>query len=469
MHLLILLAVLAALVSAEGQVQTAVPAGFQRLLLTLTGLAIVSSAAWVVSAATSYSLYRNVGARRLVLERFEKLQFAHTLLWLGVSAVILFGLEWAAVVRGNWKLDGTFLIDELLIVAPVLLGQIFSWAVFYDVDCAVRNTTPHSHVPSESTLSRGGFVALHARHYFGLVLIPLLAVFAARDLSEIAAPQSFADGPPWGAFLLVLAAVGFTYPLLLRFTWDTQPLSHGSLRQSLEDTQTEQRVKTREILVWRTNGRIVNAAVTGALPLLRYVFLSDGLLRRLSDGQIVAIFKHELGHVRCRHPQLRLLALAAPLAVWQATTILAPDLVDQMNESVHALSGGNWLLSLLIPLSALGLYGVTFFCWYARVMEFQADLNACGIYGGRTVPSDDQQEQARVLVSALYRLTQINGESGAGLLHPSLGARITFIRHAMRSQQTAYRFEARMRLIAALLIVTVAIGFLVPLINLLSL
>ncbi|NIN07071.1 MAG: hypothetical protein GTO76_00010, partial [Planctomycetales bacterium] len=66
----------------------------------------------------------------------------HTLLWLTVCGIIFFGLKWPAVVCGNWGMQGAFLIDEILIVTPVLLSQIVTWAAFYDVDHAVRRTLP---------------------------------------------------------------------------------------------------------------------------------------------------------------------------------------------------------------------------------------------------------------------------------------------------------------------------------------
>ena len=464
MHFFILLGIMAALVSAEGFVQAPVPAAPQRLLLTLAGIVVVGSAACVVAGVTSFSLYRQWGSRRMVLKRFEHLQLMHTLLWLGVCAIILFGLDWAAVVRGNWRLQGAFLIDEVLIVAPVLLGQIVSWAAFYDVDRAVRRTSPVKSQRSEDALSRAGFVALHARHYFGLLLVPLLAVFAVRDLSDWTAPQAFADGTPWAMFLLVLLGVGLSFPWLLRYIWDTSPLPKGFLRDRLEAAGRSLQVSTRQILLWRTDGRIANAAVTGVIPALRYVFLSDGLLARLSDDQIVAIYKHELGHVRYRHPQLRLLALAAPLAIWQMTVWLLPNLAANLTAAVAAFSGGQWLWAIVLPIAALGLYGLTFYSWYARMMELQADLCACGVTAdGHVQPTASQQQEARQFVSTLYSLTRINGQNGGGLLHPTLQRRIRFIRKAIRDPRSVTFFNARMRLIAILLVATVAAGILLPL------
>ena len=46
---------------------------------------------------------------------------------------------------------------------------------------------------------------------------------------------------------------------------------------------------------------MVNAAVIGFLPGLRYVLVSDLLLESMSPIQVEAVFAHEIGHVRHRH------------------------------------------------------------------------------------------------------------------------------------------------------------------------
>ena len=62
-------------------------------------------------------------------------------------------------------------------------------------------------------------------------------------------------------------------------------------------------VSSGDLLVWRSDGMMINAAVMGLLAPVRYVLLSDGLLATMNVSQIEAVFGHEAGHVRHRHIQ----------------------------------------------------------------------------------------------------------------------------------------------------------------------
>ena len=42
-------------------------------------------------------------------------------------------LRWQDVVRGNWRLDRWPLVDELVILFPVLLPMVISWGIFYQL------------------------------------------------------------------------------------------------------------------------------------------------------------------------------------------------------------------------------------------------------------------------------------------------------------------------------------------------
>ena len=46
---------------------------------------------------------------------------------------------------------------------------------------------------------------------------------------------------------------------------------------------------------------MVNACVTGILPVSGYVLLSDALIEALTPHEIAAVFGHEIGHIAHRH------------------------------------------------------------------------------------------------------------------------------------------------------------------------
>src|SRR5690606_31987071 len=92
------------------------------------------------------------------------------------------------------------------------------------------------------------------------------------------------------------------------------------------------RVRFREVLLWRTFGGMVNAAVMGMLAPLRYILLSDALLEHLPAEQVEAVMAHEVAHIRKRHlvwllvlsgSAMVLLQLVCGLTVSHAALVLA--------------------------------------------------------------------------------------------------------------------------------------------------
>src|SRR5690606_775026 len=81
----------------------------------------------------------------------------------------------------------------------------------------------------------------------------------------------------------------------------------GELRERLEDLCRRIGLTYRRILIWESDGMVVNAAVMGLLRPVRYMLLSDGLLEMMDDRKIEAVFGHEAGHVKNRHIQYYLL------------------------------------------------------------------------------------------------------------------------------------------------------------------
>ncbi|QKK09010.1 MAG: hypothetical protein HND58_13120 [Planctomycetota bacterium] len=92
-----------------------------------------------------------------------------------------------------------------------------------------------------------------------------------------------------GLQLLGVVALLAFLPLALRLLWDTVPLGPGGLRDGLVAMCGRYRVRVRNILVWRTHGAMINGAVVGLLPRLRYIVLTDALLETLSGAQVEAV------------------------------------------------------------------------------------------------------------------------------------------------------------------------------------
>ena len=120
------------------------------------------------------------------------------------------------------------------------------------------------------------------------------------------------------SYLVPLGALTIAFPHLLSRIWKTSTLPDSPLRARLTSLTSRMGVRCRDFKIWQTDRQVLNAAVAGLLPSVRYVFVTDALLLYLRDDEMEAVIAHELGHVRRRHLLLRLLLLGLPL--WIAPT-----------------------------------------------------------------------------------------------------------------------------------------------------
>jgi hypothetical protein len=204
---------------------------------------------------------------------------------------------------------------------------------------------------------------------------------------------------------------------------------------------------------------VVNAAVAGLMRRRRYVFLTDGLLARLSDEQVEAVFAHEMGHVRYRHLPLRLVAVVAPICLWMvAASVFSPQLETL---STMLASGGPAATSLvgLLMIAAIAAYAAFVFGPYARLLEKQADLFACRVMSTADGPPglapDSVSPQSVVCYGRM--LEQLAWAAGVetsrgGWLHPSIDHRVeSLVDCAVRPGYTG-RFEVLLWFSTALLV-----------------
>ena len=310
MQIVLVLAVVAALVISESSPAEPVSGVTARLVAAGVGMAMVTLFAAVSSGLISRRIRGDFRRAPLLLPTYRRLRRVHVVLWLAVAGGTAYWLDWAQLVRFNWQLDRAFLVDDLLILLPVLLPLVLSWAAFYEVDRALLAGGAGE---TSEFASRRQYLALHARHYLGLLLLPVLTLLAMHDAAELTMPGLLRSDYALLAFVPPMVLLFGLFPVLLRYVWQTRPLEPGPLRNRLEAAAARHGFRMREILVWQTNSMVVNAAVAGFLPRLRYVFLTDGLLEWLTDEEIEAVFGHELGHVRHHHLLLRVAAMFGPI------------------------------------------------------------------------------------------------------------------------------------------------------------
>ena len=270
------------------------------------------------------------------------------------------------------------------------------------------------------------------------MVLPALIVIGWQEMLALVWPRMAAGG--WWLYLPVFFGMLILLPVALRRVWRTSPLPAGPLRDRLVAVCRAQHTGVREILVWHTDGRVANAAVAGILRGLRYVFLTDGLLARLSPAEVEAVLRHELGHITGRHMLWRMLVLALPLVLWMAAQQACPGVLDAASMQLASAGIAEPLqFSLLVPL-ALAVYAIGVVGTYSRWLEHDADLATCVWPGGQI-----DRAAAESFARALVKIVGKGRESIWSLwLHPSALARITVLARAIADPAWAGHYRRRL-------------------------
>ena len=450
MHLLIAFALLATLAISEHTPREAVGHSWRALAIVVaTGILIVLLARWM-TRATVRRLLLQPERRAEWFRRYGRWRTVHAAVWLLVTVGASYLASWPQVVRFDWQLANSILVDDLLILGPVLLPLVLSWAVFHDVEMLAGK--------QDAEASRVGHrwrsVWLFARHQIGLLLVPVLVLLGIQDTLQRYWPELAHGEAGWLFMAAPLAAMCLGFPLLLRRIWPTHPLPAGPLRDRLEAAAARWNFRTRDILVWHTDGRMANAAVTGVLPQMRYVFLTDGLLRHLEADEIEAVFGHEVGHVRHHHFLLRGMAVLAPIVGWLTCTSLVPGLAETVRSMGNQLGLQRPEFAALAGLAAVGVSVTALFGVYSRRLEHQADLFGC-----RGTEPDTPLTEAGIsrFIATLEKLAVLNGVSrrAGGWQHASIARRVEFLHQVARKEGQEGRFQRRTWWLGATLIAVV--------------
>ena len=312
MQLLLIIAVVAVLAVADSAPQQPLADGLFYSALAFACMTAAPLFAVAISRLTVAGLDADRTERKRRLRRFGHLRAMHAIVWSVSTLAVVYFFGWTQLVRCNWQLAGTFLADELLILLPVVAPMMLSWAAFYEVDLAVAASMPSG---ERTPSTRMSYVMLHARQYLGLLLVPVLLLLALQDAVLSFAPR--VDGQDYEVvvYLAALLVLLVFFPVLVRRVWHTTPLPMSSLRDRLVAVYRGHRAPVREILVWQTGDRILNAAVAGffgrcltnIFGSLRPLPFQLGGFRRRLTGRLflhwVPIFKSAGGVLDCVQAQ----------------------------------------------------------------------------------------------------------------------------------------------------------------------
>jgi len=373
--------------------------------------------------------------------------------WAAVAAyafgVIVLG--WLDVVRS--VTGDLVLVDELLAMSPAFAVFIAGWWCVYPIERMIREATMYRSLHAEADESvlyqvptRLEFILLNVRHQLLLTMTPLLMLSGWAELvnlldrhttkwaaSVTAASDSVgavAGGwEQWLAARLVqddvrlvcagvlqflgIVSVLIFAPALMRVVWDTVRLGEGEVRRRLLELCRSQRIRVRDILVWRTHGTLMNGAVMGLIPRVRYVMLTDVMLDMMPTRELEAVMAHELAHVKHRHiiwlgltlmVSVTVAASAAGFVMFWALGI-GMDRIEQEGVIELAVTGAGLVM------------GFTVFGFVSRRFEWQADAfaakclseqDAAGGVGGEGNAGRVTAEGVSAMISALELVARLN-------------------------------------------------------------
>jgi len=386
-------------------------------------------------------------------------------------AVGVYCLGWGNPILGpiaRWPVATPAMLLGLM---PGLLAWTGLWWGQFPVDRAMREQNLlyqlEADLPVVAPPDFRGYFTHKLRGQLLFVLVPWTAIKVLLDLSGLvmqgishtaigghwlshAPVKEFSDSAVSFACVLVVLMIS---PELLRHVLDTQKIPESPLRESLSDICRRSGVSCREILIWHTQNNLGNAAVMGLVPWVRYVMLSDLLLKSMTTEQIQAVFAHELGHVKHRH--------LVWFVVFLLTFSLAISALLVMLESHLTLTTSQQQAYDITSNVGCGLVLLLAYGFLSRWFERQADvyaartvqLAALPVAVGADLTTDaaieysGEHSGASIFASALHRVALVNNIpiNARNWTHGSIASRMRYIRQFGRDPQIAERFDRTTR------------------------
>ena len=200
---------------------------------------------------------------------------------------------------------------------------------------------------------------------------------------------------------IILAVVGVTIgnvcsfscaPYIMRLLYRGYELKDDRIDRALERLISVTGMDIRAERIYATKGRTANAAVAGLFRKVQYIFFTNRLLERMTEGEIMAVLAHELAHARHRHmPRMMLAVVLWALGVQVFFWLIEFHAYFQTIEE-------SWKMWVYVGITMVNIYLLMFLVLFplSRRHEYQADATAARWVGIR------QYKQA------IYRLHQLN-------------------------------------------------------------
>lgn len=451
----------------------------------LTWLAVAAAA--VFARREARRAVRLLERRPPAAARSERRRWLPQAALCGAYALALGVFGWGPAVDEFWRAEGWGVLPgaELVLLSPLLVGLLLSWALYYDVERAGCRAASRAAGDDERVRlpetggspsvgappafpGRREYVSFQFRQKLALEFLPLLLLLGQKELNRL-----LPAGPEWqGVINLLGAAAGLAVvlgmPWILRLVLGLRPLPDGPLRDRLLGAARRLRFRCSNILHWDTHQGMANALVIGLLPWPRYVVFTDRLLEEFRPDEVEAVFGHEVGHVKHHHMLYYLVFLVASIAaLGMAVNAVLPDRFALAGDE-----GPDWLglaaYARALPLVGFLLaYVLVVFGFLSRRCERQADIFGCRAVscvrpdctghgldsrlppGGRGLCATG----IRTFIRALEKVALVNGISRdrPGFLqswrHSTIARRVEFLERVLTDPVVERRFQRRVALV----------------------
>ena len=210
----------------------------------IIGIALLTCLVPALALLQTFMVSRKVQRHEIDAANWERLcnrvNSCHTAVWLAASVATIYAFRWHDVVRAEWGLGRFVLVDEIVILGPVLLSLLASWAVFFDLKPKPSTTAVSLSDSSQSSTAvarpasksqpwfsrvrawllspgRREFVSIRFRLYVLVLMVPLLLAIAINDLT----PTILQFGPIASTVLMIVGALSMLamLPTLAGLPW----------------------------------------------------------------------------------------------------------------------------------------------------------------------------------------------------------------------------------------------------------
>lgn len=372
------------------------------------------------------------------------------------------GVLWAGGVRwllatpiARWPLAPT-----LALLAPFVAGLLIVWLNHYRLHRHAKlqaaAALPDGPPPTLWTLRQ--YLAFNLRTHLLMILVPVSLIMLASDLLELAhplLPEAMADSLVAVGMVISAGLVFLLAPVIIVHIWRTAPMENSPLLAKLKAMCDRLHLRYRRILIWQSDGVLVNAGVMGLIARVRYILLSDGLIEQMPHEQVEAVFAHEAAHVTNRH------------ILYSGMFMVGTGLwVFVLAESADRLLG--WPDSLvniasLVTLAAAWGLG---FGWLSRLFERQADVAGAWEMGrpdnadGETPDGTITPQGAMIFARSLESVARLNGMPPRRFnwRHGSIANRVSHVLWLADAGKSRATIDRLVRLVKVSLLASLAAG-----------